>query len=80
MTPKKEFNYTVERHIATIASAGALTTELNVIRYGDSDEAKYDLRRWRVVDGQKQMMKGLTMSRDELWLLRDALAALEELS
>ena len=79
MSPKKEFAYTIERHIATIVSAGALSTELNVIRYCDG-EAKYDLRRWREVDGEKRLMKGITLSRDELWLLKDALNGMEELS
>lgn len=79
MTPKKEFAYTIEKHIATIASAGALTTELNVIRYCDG-EAKYDLRRWRMINGEKKLQKGLTLTRDELYLLKDALNSMEELA
>lgn len=79
MKNNKEFTYTIEKHIATIASAGALTTELNVIRYCGS-EAKYDLRRWRMVNGEKKLQKGITLTREELGLLKDALNSMEELA
>ena len=79
MAPKKEFVYTIERHIATIGSIGDLSTELNVVRYCDG-EAKYDLRRWRVINGEKRLQKGLTMTRDELYLLKDALNSMDELA
>ena len=79
MAPKKEFVYTIERHIATIGSIGDLSTELNVVRYCDG-EAKYDLRRWRMTNGEKRLQKGLTMPRDELYLLKDALNSMEDLA
>lgn len=79
MATKKEFTYIIERHIATIGSIGDLSTELNVVRYCDG-KAKYDLRKWRTGSSEKKMQKGVTLTRDELLLLRDALNSMEELA
>lgn len=67
-----EFSYEILEHIAVLGEAGDLSTELNVIRYG-GQEPKYDLRRWRNVRGEKRMQKGVTLSADELWMLRQIL-------
>lgn len=68
-----DFTYEIVERIAVLGEAGDLSTELNIIRYG-GQEPKYDLRRWRNVRGEKKMQKGLTMSADELWMLRQVLA------
>lgn len=44
--------------------------ELNLIKWG-SNAPKYDLRRWN--GDRSKMTKGITLSKEELVLLRDAL-------
>lgn len=45
--------------------------ELNLIKWGDNPP-KYDLRRW--TEGRAKMAKGVTMTREELLILRDGLS------
>lgn len=71
-----KFTYEIEKQIATLSDDGKLSTELNVVRFGNS-EPKYDLRRWRrFCGGEKRMQKGVTMTTEELVRLRDVLNSL----
>lgn len=72
-----EFIYKIEKQIVTLSDNGKLSTELNVVRFGNS-EPKYDLRRWRrsLSSGEKNMQKGVTMTAEEVVKLRDALNSL----
>ena len=72
-----EFIYKIEKQIVTLSDNGKLSTELNVVRFGNS-EPKYDLRRWRrsLSSGEKKMQKGVTMTAEEVVKLRDALNGL----
>ncbi len=72
-----EFIYKIEKQIVTLSDNGKLSTELNVVRFGNS-EPKYDLRRWRrfFSSGEKKMQKGVTMTAEEVVKLRDALNGL----
>lgn len=72
-----EFIYKIEKQIVTLSDNGKLSTELNVVRFGNS-EPKYDLRRWRrsLSSGEKNMQKGVTMTAEEVVKLRDALNGL----
>ena len=71
-----EFIYKIEKQIVTLSDNGKLSTELNVVRFGNG-EPKYD-RRWRrfLSDGEKKMQKGVTMTAEEVVKLRDALNCL----
>ena len=70
------FTYQLEKHIATLSDDGKLSTELNIIRF-DNSEPKYDLRRWRRFHtGEKKMQKGVTLTAEELAQLRDVLNGL----
>lgn len=72
-----EFIYKIKKQIVTLSDNGKLSTELNVVRFGNS-EPKYDLRRWRrfLSSGEKKMQKGVTMTAEEVVKLRDALNSL----
>lgn len=74
----KEFTYEVKEHFGTISENGSLVTELNSISYNGADP-KFDLRKWRTVDGQKKMQKGITLNGEELRTLRDILNGMEGL-
>lgn len=72
------FTYEIVKPIAKIGSTGELAAELNLIRFNGRAE-KYDLRRWRVKDGERRMQKGITLTGEELHALRDVLNDLEDL-
>lgn len=74
----KKFDYTIEKKFGTASNAGSLPLELNLISYNGAS-ARYDLRKWRVKDGQRKMQKGLTMTRQELLDLREFLNGLEDI-
>lgn len=74
----KTFTYEIKQNIGVLSDTGTLATELNLISYNDA-APKFDLRKWRVIDGQKKMQKGITMTREELLALRDLLNSMEDL-
>lgn len=70
---KAEFQ--IVEHIGTL-SGGKVSTELNLVEWGRMKPA-YDLRRWKLDEGEKVPCKGLTLSADELRTLRDILNNME---
>lgn len=74
----EEFTYEIVKPIAVLGESGKLTTELNVVRY-NSNEPKYDLRKWRACSAGKKMQKGLTLTKEELIALRDVLNGLGDI-
>lgn len=72
----KEFTYKVVKHIATIGKSdtGNFATELNLISYNGA-APKWDLRKWN--KKTDEMMKGITLTNDELHSLSDVLNKLK---
>jgi len=68
----RPFSYEIVRHIATLSQYGDTTKEVNLISYNGS-KPKVDIRGWKVVDGEKKFMKGLTLNEAEVDALRLAL-------
>lgn len=68
----KEFVYEIKEHFGVVSMDGSKTVELNSISYSNA-EPKYDLRKWRTIDGEKKMQKGITLNAEELRTLRDLL-------
>lgn len=69
----KDFKYEIKERYGVIGTRGDTESkELNLVKYGDYEE-KYDLRTWRREDGQEKLLKGLTMSREELIKLKEIL-------
>lgn len=67
-----DFKYEITKHIATLSESdnGDYTTEVNLISYGGR-EPKLDIRKWdRKAD---RMLKGITLSADEVSRLKDSL-------
>lgn len=66
-----EIKYEIIEEIAVISeSTKGWTKEINLISWNDR-EAKYDIRDW--APNKEKMGKGITISKDELINLRDAL-------
>ncbi|HIV87088.1 MAG TPA: hypothetical protein H9896_03150 [Candidatus Pygmaiobacter gallistercoris] len=70
-----EFKYEIVERIAVLSqSANGWERQLNLISWNDR-EPKYDIRDW-APDGAK-MGKGISLSRDELAILKGILAEME---
>lgn len=65
------FSFQIIKHIGTLFE-DEVTTELNLVSWGNRT-TKYDLRRWKLIKGEKVPYKGLTLGMDELKALRDIL-------
>ena len=66
-----DIKFEIEKEIGVVSeSAKGWTKELNLISW-NGKEAKYDLRDWDTEP--EKMGKGITLSRDELKILRDIL-------
>ena len=65
------FEFKIVEEIATLATHGAWTLELNRVSWGGRP-ATYDLRRW--APDHEKAGKGLTLSEDELHALVEAVA------
>ncbi|HJD20274.1 MAG TPA: hypothetical protein H9915_00485 [Candidatus Gemmiger faecigallinarum] len=70
-----EFKYEITERIAVLSTnARGWERQLNMISWNDH-EPKYDIRDWSP-DGSK-MSKGISLSRDEMAVLKDILNELE---
>ncbi|WP_019228284.1 YdbC family protein [Sedimentibacter sp. B4] len=70
-----EFKYEIVEEIAVISeSSRGWSKELNLISWNERSP-KYDLREWS--PEHEKMGKGITLSAEELKILRDALNKLE---
>lgn len=69
------FNYEIVEHIAVLSQSGNTSKELNKVSYNGSP-AKYDLRSWKREDGEEKLLKGLTLTDEEMEVLKAALASL----
>ncbi|MEE5992338.1 MAG: PC4/YdbC family ssDNA-binding protein [Oscillospiraceae bacterium] len=73
-----ELKYEITREIGSIGeSARGWSKELNMVSWNDR-EAKYDLREWS--PDHSRMGKGVTMTLDELIMLKKLLNAMDELN
>lgn len=70
-----EIKYEIIEEVALLSeSAKGWTKELNLISWNDR-EPKYDIRDW--APNKEKMGKGITLTKDELISLRDALNKME---
>lgn len=70
MAKNTEFKYEITKHIATLSESNGYTVEVNMISYNDK-EPKLDIRKW---DRNKDvMLKGISLSADEVKALTEAL-------
>lgn len=70
-----DLKYEIVEEIAVLAeSSKGWRKELNLVSWNER-EAKFDLREW--APAHEKMSKGITLSREEMRILRDALNALD---
>ena len=70
--PSTAFNYEIVEKVAVLSQSGDTTKELNRVSYNGST-AKYDLRSWKREGGEEKLLKGLTLTAEEVTALKDAL-------
>jgi len=56
--------------LAELPESKGYHLELNLVKWGDNDP-KYDLRRWN--EDRSRMLKGITLTKEELMILIDEL-------
>ncbi len=73
--PYGEFKFEITQHIATLSTErSGWTKELNLVSFNDQ-VPKYDLRTWD--PEHEKMGKGVTLSKEEMAILKDAIEGLE---
>lgn len=69
-----DLKFEIEQNIACLSEEkGGWTKELNLVSW-NGKEAKYDIRSW--AEDHQKMGKGITLSKDELMMLKDVLVEL----
>lgn len=74
----KDFVYEVVKNIAVLSEVNNTTKELNVVSFNGAP-AKYDLRAWKQQNGEKKMLKGITLTAEEVAALRETLNGLSDI-
>jgi len=72
---KNDFNYEIVEQIAVLSQNGDITKELNKVSYNGAP-AKYDLRSWKRNEGGEKLLRGITLTDEEMGLLKDVLEKL----
>lgn len=72
---EKSFNYEIVEQIATLSINGSVIKELNRVSYNGA-KPKYDIRSWRRENGEERLLKGITLSDEEMEALKEAVASL----
>lgn len=67
-----DFEFEIVKHIADLNENKYQRLELNYIKYGQGNP-KYDIRKWDKTNNN-QMLKGITLTRDEAKNLCEALS------
>lgn len=68
-----EFKYEVKERYGKLSQKGDVSMELRLVSY-NGNEAKYDIRPWKVDANGERMYKGITLTKEELRTLKDTLA------
>ncbi len=70
-----EFKFEIVKHLATLSSEqSGWSKELNLVSYNGANP-KYDIRTWD--SEHKKMGKGITLSDEEIALLKEAILELD---
>lgn len=65
--------FDIKQTIAVLSDKDNITKEFNVIQYKDLLNVILDLRKWDNSNGDKKMLKGITLTDEEARKLKDAL-------
>ena len=76
--PKDEIKYEVLEECGTISANGDWERKLRLVSWNDR-EPKYDIRDWKVADdGTEMMRKGITLTGEELLIIKDLITKMEK--
>ncbi len=70
---KSDKIFDIKQTIAVLSDKDNITKEFNVIQYKDLLNVILDLRKWDNSNGNKKMLKGITLTDEEARKLKDAL-------
>ncbi len=70
---KSDKIFDIKQTIAVLSDKDNITKEFNVIQYKDLLNVILDLRKWDNSNGDKKMLKGITLTDEEARKLKDAL-------
>ena len=72
---RKQFDYTIVKHLGTIATSGDYSKEVLLICWKDQRTPRLDIRLWRKFgDGQeRQPLKGISINTEEIGTLKELL-------
>lgn len=62
-----KYDYKIIKQIAVLKETKNCTKEVNYINY--NGRVVFDIRRWMKRDNEKIMLKGISLSKDEMFLL-----------
>lgn len=65
--------YEIVKNIATLSDKDDITKEFNLVKYEALKNNILDIRKWDNSNGDKQMLKGITLTDEEARKLKDAL-------
>lgn len=71
MANNKIFN--ILNNIAILSDKNEITKEFNLVQYKDLKNPILDIRKWDNSNGDKKMLKGITLTDDEAKKLKNAL-------
>lgn len=69
-----DLKYTIVETLLVFPAEGKFHKEFNLIEWGNN-KAKYDIRGWN--EGHTEMTKGVTLSKDELTILKEKLGGMK---
>lgn len=65
--------FNILNNIAILSDKNEITKEFNLVQYKDLKNPILDIRKWDNSNGNKKMLKGITLTDDEAKKLKNAL-------
>lgn len=65
--------FNILNNIAILSDKNEITKEFNLVQYKDLKNPILDIRKWDNSNGDKKMLKGITLTDDEAKKLKNAL-------
>lgn len=72
---RKQFDYTIEKHLGTINTSGEYSKEVSLVCWKDQKTPRLDIRLWRNFgdESKRQPLKGISISTEEIGTLKELL-------
>ena len=72
---RKQFDYTIAKHLGTIGTSGDYSKEVSLICWKDQRTPRLDIRLWRNFgnEQERQPLKGISINMEEIGRLKELL-------